>query len=181
MIKIKNVNVSGWKAAIRGMRNPMNSWEKSDSEFRCSNAVSDGVHFPQCTRLLTGGGIVVEIGTNDLSLMKRLAKAGADHRKFLRMINVTMDISAPTYWWAEFDTYKVGTVRNSCSFMHKGTSNPFCIDDFSCCVSDIDDTMQLSATWQNLLNTLNKLREKYIETKAVLLLEVMSEFYSKNL
>lgn len=64
------------------MRNPMNSWEKSDSEFRCSNAVSDGVHFPQCTRLLTGGGIVVEIGTNDLSLMKRLAKAGADHRKF---------------------------------------------------------------------------------------------------
>lgn len=81
------------------------------------------------------------------------------------MINVTMDISAPTYWWAEFDTYKVGTVGNSCSFMHKGTSNPFCIDDFSCCVSDIDDTMQLSATWQNLLNILNKLREKYIETK----------------
>lgn len=165
MIKIENIDVSGWEAAIRGMRNPMNSWEKSDSEFRCSNAVSDGVHFPQCTRLLTGGGIVVEIGTNDLSLMKRLAKAGADHRKFLRMINVTMDISAPTYWWAEFDTYKVGTVSNSCSFMHKGTSNPFCIDDFSCCVSDIDDTMQLSATWQIVVNTLNELREKYLETK----------------
>lgn len=165
MIKIENVNVSGWKAAIRGMRNPMNSWEKSDSEFRCSNAVSDGVHFPQCTRLLTGGGIVVEIGTNDLSLMKRLAKAGADHRKFLRMINVTMDISAPTYWWAEFDTYKIGTVRNSCSFMHKGTSNPFCIDDFSCCAGDIDNTEQVATTWQIVVNTLNELREKYLETK----------------
>lgn len=179
MIKIENVNVSGWKVAIRGMRNPLNSWEKSDSGYGCIERNIWGEEKEYGKLLCTNCGVTYDshcvchstngrnfvIGDNDLSLMKRLTKAGADHRKFLRMINVTMDISAPTYWWAEFDTYKVGTVRNSCSFMHKGTSNPFCIDDFSCCVSDIDDTMQLSATWQNLLNTLNKLREKYLETK----------------
>lgn len=97
--------------------------------------------------------------------MKRLAKAGTDHRKFLRMINVTMDIIAPTYWWAEFDTYKVGTVRNSCSFMHKGTSRPFYVSDFSCCAGDIDNTEQVATTWQIVVNTLNELREKYLETK----------------
>lgn len=170
MIKIENVDISGWEAAIRGMRNPMNSWEKSDSFIPCyiRTKCHECEVNQKCAYYFESGKPYKKdeiIGKNDLDLMKRLAKAGTDHRKFLRMINVTMDISAPTYWWAEFDTYKVGTIRNSCSFMHKGTSNPFCIDDFSCCVSDIDDTMQLSATWQNLLNTLNKLREKYIETK----------------
>lgn len=154
MIKIENVDVSGWEAAIRGMRNPMNSWEKSDSHRKgCYRT-------PLC--YMSKGYIV---GSNDLDLMKRLAKAGTDHRKFLRMINVTMDIIAPTYWWAEFDTYKVGTVRNSCSFMHKGTSRPFYIRDFSCCAGDIDNTEQVATTWQIVINTLNELREKYLETK----------------
>lgn len=165
MIKIENVDVSGWEAAIRGMRNPMNSWDKSDSGFGCGNSNEDfcdncssSFH---CTRRETR----YIIGDNDLSLMKRLANAGTDHRKFLRMINVTMDIIAPTYWWAEFDTYKVGTVRNSCSFMHKGTSRPFYIRDFSYCAGDIENTEQVATTWQIVVNTLNELREKYLETK----------------
>lgn len=132
MIKIENVEVMGWEAAIRGMRNPMNSWEKSDSEFKCSSAVSDGVHFPQCVRLLTNGGIVAKIGTNDFALMKKLANAGTDHRKFMRMITVYLDITAPLYWWKEFDTYKVGTVANSCSTMHKIAEREFEMSDFSC-------------------------------------------------
>lgn len=152
MIKIENVDVSGWEAAIRGMRNPMNSWDKSDSNWVAPRTID---FLPIC----------YVVGSNDLSLMKRLAKAGTDHRKFLRMINVTMDIIAPTYWWAEFDTYKVGTVRNSCSFMHKGTSRPFYISDFSCCAGDIDNTEQVATTWQIVINTLNELREKYLETK----------------
>lgn len=165
MIKIENVDVSGWETAIRGMRNPMNSWDKSDSGFGCGNSNEDfcdncysSFH---CTRRETR----YIIGDNDLSLMKRLANAGTDHRKFLRMINVTMDIIAPTYWWAEFDTYKVGTVRNSCSFMHKGTSRPFYIRDFSYCAGDIENTEQVATTWQIVVNTLNELREKYLETK----------------
>lgn len=154
MIKIKNVDVSGWEAAIRGMRNPLNSWDKSDSH-------RDGC---RCTPLCYKSKDYA-IGSNDIDLMKRLAKAGTDHRKFLRMINVTMDIIAPTYWWAEFDTYKVGTVRNSCSFMHKGTSRPFYVSDFSCCAGDIENTEQVATTWQIVVNTLNELREKYLETK----------------
>ena len=154
MIKIENVDVSGWEAAIRGMRNPLNSWDKSDSH-------RDGCRrTPLCYKSKD-----YAIGSNDIDLMKRLAKAGTDHRKFLRMINVTMDIIAPTYWWAEFDTYKVGTVRNSCSFMHKGTSRPFYVSDFSCCAGDIENTEQVATTWQIVVNTLNELREKYLETK----------------
>ena len=162
MIKIENVDVSGWEAAIRGMRNPLNSWDKSDSYYGCG--YGEDYTYPTC------GDICIDeckyiIGDKDLSLMKRLAKAGTDHRKFLRMINVTMDIIAPTYWWAEFDTYKVGTVRNSCSFMHKGTSRPFYVSDFSCCAGDIDNIEQVATTWQIIVNTLNELREKYLETK----------------
>lgn len=112
MIKIENIDTYGWEAAIRGMRNPMNSWDKSDS---CKNFDTS----------------VIAIGNNDLALMKSLVKAGTDHRKFLRMINVTMDITAPLYWWKEFDTYKVGTVRNSCSTMHKIAAKKFELDDFS--------------------------------------------------
>lgn len=116
MIKIENTEVFGWEAAIRGMRNPMNSWDKSDSLQ--SDFTDDG-----------NGGFVV--GTNDLKLMKNLIKAGTDHSKFMRMINVTVDITAPLYWWKEFDTYKVGTVRNSCSTMHKIHAKGFELDDFS--------------------------------------------------
>lgn len=170
MIKIENVDVSGWEAAIRGMRNPMNSWDKSDSFIPCY--VKTKCHECEvnqnCSYYFDSGKPYKKdefIGKNDLDLMKRLAKAGTDHRKFLRMINVTMDIIAPTYWWAEFDTYKVGTVRNSCSFMHKGTSRPFYISDFSCCAGDIDNTEQVATTWQIVINTLNELREKYLETK----------------
>lgn len=114
MIKIEKTEVFGWEAAIRGMRNPMNSWDKSDSAFEpCEE-------YPGF------------LGENDLKLMKSLSKAGTDHSKFLRMINVTVDITAPLYWWKEFDTYKVGTVANSCSTMHKIHEKPFRRDDFSC-------------------------------------------------
>jgi hypothetical protein len=110
MIKIEKTDVYGWDSAIRGMRNPMNSWDKSDSLFTM------GDNF---------------IGENDLALMKRLSNAGSDHAKFLRMINVTCDIIAPLYWWKEYDTYKVGTVANSCSTMHKLHAKEFSLADFS--------------------------------------------------
>lgn len=110
MIEIRNIDIYGWESAIRGMRNPMNSWEKSDSYHEDDAFV---------------------LGKNDLVLMKSLVKAGSDHSKFMRMINVTMDITAPLYWWKEFDTYKVGTVRNSCSTMHKIHAKEFTLDDFS--------------------------------------------------
>lgn len=120
MIKIEKTDVCGWEAAIRGMRNPMNSWDKSDSEFSIENSVSEG-RFK----------LSAEIGENDLKLMKSLSKAGDDHGKFLRFINVTVDITAPLYWFKEFDTYKVGTVANSCSTMHKIHAKEFELDDFS--------------------------------------------------
>ena len=120
MIKFEKTDVYGFESAIRGMRNPKNSWDKSDSEFSIENDVRDG-RFKMS----------VEIGKNDLKLMKSLAKAGSDHGKFLRMINVTVDITAPLYWWKEFDTYKVGTVANSCSTMHKLTEKEFELSDFS--------------------------------------------------
>lgn len=111
MIKFENTDVYGWESAIRGMRNPMNSWKKSDSIFDYNG--------------------LLYIGENDLQLMEQLVKAGTDHSKFMRMINVTVDITAPLYWWKEFDTYKVGTVRNSCSTMHKIHEKPFELEDFS--------------------------------------------------
>jgi hypothetical protein len=111
MIKIENVEVVGMKAAVRGMRNPKNSWEKSDS------SVVDGHSF--------------FVGDNDFSLMRTLANAGTDHGKFMRMITVYLDVTAPLYWWKEFDTYKVGTVANSCSTMHKIADKEFTLEDFS--------------------------------------------------
>lgn len=158
MIKIENVEVMGWEAAIRGMRNPMNSWEKSDSEFKCSSAISDGVHFPQCVRLLTNGGIVAEIGTNDFALMKKLVNAGTDHRKFMRMITIYMDITAPLYWWKEFDTYKVGTVANSCSAMYRITEKEFTLEDFSYEHLDIRTRKIL----EEIIKALNDYRTLYI-------------------
>ena len=129
MIKLENTEVVGWEHAIRGMRNPLNSWDKSDSKFirdpdygcsgNCPCEDIDG-HCDCCF-----------IGANDLDLMKRLRNAGTDHRKFMRMITVYVDITAPLYWWKEFDTYKVGTVANSCSTMHKIAAKEFTIEDFS--------------------------------------------------
>lgn len=131
MIKIENVDVVGWESAIRGMRNPMNSWDKSDSEFNVSCRVCKSEHYRnKCDNCLYSDGNIL-LGNNDLDLMKRLVKAGTDHRKFMRMIVVYVDITAPLYWWKEADTYKVGTVRNSCSTMHKITGKEFTLDDFS--------------------------------------------------
>ena len=121
MIKIKNTDVYGFEAAIRGMRNPWNSWEKSDSY---STYIED-------EHTLQRAPFEFFVGENDLALMKKLVNAGTDHSKFMRMINVTCDITAPMYWWAEYDTYKVGTVRNSCSKMHTIHIKPFDIDDFT--------------------------------------------------
>lgn len=128
MIKIENVKVMGWEAAIRGMRNPMNSWDKSDSGWHL-------IGEPGTNQAAANDKYLREkycIGDNDLDLMKRLAKAGTDHRKFMRMITVYLDITAPLYWWKEFDTYKVGTVANSCSTMHKIAEKEFDMSDFSC-------------------------------------------------
>lgn len=111
MIKVENIDVTGFEPAIRGMRNPMNSWDRSDSYHE------------------TFGHFI--IGQNDLDLMRRLYKGGSEHRKYLRMITVYMDITAPLYWWKEFDTYKIGTVANSCSTMHKLDSRDLILDDFS--------------------------------------------------
>ena len=122
MIKIEQVDVYGWEAAIRGMRNPMNSWDKSDSYWELSE---DESPINPCDELF------FFVGENDLKLMKSLSKAGSDHGKFLRMITVTLDITAPLYWWKEFDTYKVGTVANSCSTMHKIHAKEFGLEDFS--------------------------------------------------
>lgn len=122
MIKFENIETFGWEAAIRGMRNPMNSWDKSDSGLvRNRLKLNGGAEYPYH----------FEIGPNDLKLMQSLIRAGTDHSKFMRMINVTLDITAPLYWWKEFDTYKVGTVANSCSTMHKIHAKEFTFDDFS--------------------------------------------------
>jgi len=117
MIKFENTEVMGWEAAIRGMRNPMNSWDRSDSERKYEN-------------IRDSEGYLV-LGPNDLNLMTSLRNAGTDHRKFMRMITVYVDITAPLYWWKEFDTYKVGTVANSCSTMHKIHEKAFTLEDFS--------------------------------------------------
>lgn len=123
MIKIENTSVVGWEAAIRGMRNPMNSWHLSDSGT-CADKLCDCENYVHCHMSHC-------IGPNDLDLMTRLRNAGMDHRKFMRMIIVTFDLTAPLYWWKEFDTYKIGTVANSCSTMHKIHAKEFTLDDFS--------------------------------------------------
>jgi len=129
MIKIEKTETYGWEAAIRGMRNPMNSWEKSDS-VDCRRTDCSICGLPAC-RDCTEAVNKYVIGDADFALMKKLAAAGTDHAKYLRMITVTADIVAPLYWYKEFDTYKVGTVANSCSTMHKIHAKPFELDDFS--------------------------------------------------
>ena len=122
MLKVENLEVLGWEHAIRGMRNPKNSWAKSDSSPECPYGKEKCCG--ECQQNFC-------IGPNDKQLMMTLRNAGTDHRKFMRMITVYLDITAPLYWWKEFDTYKVGTVANSCSTMHKIADKPFELDDFS--------------------------------------------------
>ena len=166
MIRNENTNVYGWEVAIRGMRNPMNSWEKSEG-------ITLAWDFDK-------NMCIPKIGENDLKLMKNLSKAGSDHGKFLRMITVTVDITAPLYWWKEFDTYKVGTVANSCSTMHKIHAKEFTLDDFShehlYNIEECPIHIQFDRS-KGILNScpagcldivigvLNGMREKFLETK----------------
>lgn len=188
MLKIENTEVIGWEHAIRGMRNPKNSWVKSDSGVcathgpaHCADCVYTDCHADD-----------VEIGTkyilgpNDLNLMTTLRNAGTDHRKFMRMITVYLDITAPLYWWKEFDTYKVGTVANSCSTMHKIADKEFTLADFSCehldrepyhrnwieSVIVDEDITSPHKVWMTpfdvlrcTIEMLNPYRENYLETK----------------
>lgn len=188
MLKIENTEVIGWEHAIRGMRNPKNSWVKSDSGVcathgpaHCADCVYTDCHADD-----------VEIGTkyilgpNDLNLMTTLRNAGTDHRKFMRMITVYLDITAPLYWWKEFDTYKVGTVANSCSTMHKIADKEFTLADFSCehldrepyhrnwieSVIVDEDITSPHKVWMTpfdilrcTIQMLNAYRENYLETK----------------
>ena len=131
MIKIENVEVMGWEAAVRGMRNPMNSWKRSDSYCICEYGPCDSCEHENDGKCAYWGKEYT-IGPNDLDLMKKLADAGSVHGKYRRMITVYLDITAPLYWWKEFDTYKVGTVANSCSTMHKIADKEFTLEDFSC-------------------------------------------------
>lgn len=145
----------GWEAAIRGMRNPLNSWEKSDSEYKCPYLKPEVGHTPSCCREN------MCIGPNDLDLMKRLRNAGTDHRKFMRMITVYVDITAPLYWWKEFDTYKVGTVANSCSTMHKIHAKEFTLEDFSCEHLNEPSLKNL----RSVIKCMNDYREEFLKDK----------------
>lgn len=151
MLKVSNIKVMNWKGALRGMRNPLNSWHLSDTfteedKEYCINEI--GIDYP-------------EIGPNDYSLMKRLAKAGSDHRKYLRQIFITIDIDAPLFWWKEFDTYAVGVTKNSCSTMHKIHSKEFTREDFSIETCEGSSLLCVDA----LIFELNHLRNLYNETK----------------
>ena len=170
MLKIENTEVVGFEAAIRGMRNPMNSWDKSDSYpavdcGKCGKIEREGVCKKEdrdCT-----GFECYDIGPNDYDLMTRLRNAGTDHRKFMRMIVVYLDITAPLYWWKEFDTYKVGTVANSCSTMHKIAAKEFDVNDFS-----HEHVEELTGDDYNMsydfllraIDILNYYRKKFLET-----------------
>lgn len=162
MIRIENTGVYGFEAAIRGMRNPMNSWEKSDSFIRtCSKGDLDRLCDKNCQDPYCSGPNISGIGKNDLDLMIRLRNAGTDHRKFMRMITVTLDIVAPLYWWKEADTYSVGVVKNSCSTMHKIQAKEFTLADFSHEYLNEKSLYMLNDTIQYL----NAVREAFIETK----------------
>ena len=159
MIKLENTEVMGWEAAIRGMRNPMNSWDKSDSSFEDVFEDPENLH----TYYMKNA----EIGPNDFDLMKRLRNAGIDHRKFMRMISVYVDITAPLYWWKEFDTYKVGTVANSCSTMHKIADKEFTLEDFShehlfdLMIGDVE--FLPTEILENTIICLNECRKRYLK------------------
>lgn len=151
MIKLENYEVLGWEHAIRGMRNPMDSHDRSDSKLLIKVYQNPDVEeYPSN---------IFDIGSNDLDLMMRLRNAGTDHRKFMRMITVYVDIIAPLYWWKEFDTYKVGTVANSCSTMHKIHAKEFTLEDFSC------EHMYSHKLMFEIIKELNKYRDLYNKEK----------------
>lgn len=148
-IKIECVDVQGWESALRGMRNPLNSWDKADTVFNAEYDVVMGSYVP-------------EIGKNDLGLMKKLSHAGTDHAKYERFIDVTCDITAPLYWHKEMDTYRAGVEKNSCSTMHKIQSKEFTLEDFSC-------EHLLEGHWldslKSTIDELNYARECFLSTK----------------
>lgn len=147
MIKCEIINVYGFMEAVHGMRNPMNSWDRMDSQiYKDSEWEEEATFLP---------------GDNDLKLMKNLFKAGTEHRKYLRMINVYMNITAPLYWWKEFDTYKIGTVANSCSTMHKIHDKKFVLDDFS------HEHLQapMVEILKHTIHGLNDARDAYLSSK----------------
>lgn len=173
MLKIENTESIGWEAAIRGMRNPMNSWEKSDSGWTTDGVGNNDILIDTDYE----GYSELKIGPNDQKLMDRLRNSGTDHRKFMRMITVYFDITAPLYWWKEFDTYKVGTVANSCSTMHKIHAKEFTVDDFSHehLIDSLDNNWNIAAGDEcrsapldilcTTIDALNIYREKYLEAK----------------
>lgn len=170
-MKFENTEVFNFEGALRGMRNPKNSWDKSDSKYCLPNDCAICPRYNKEPHLVNGcelystcaaddvSWIPYQIGENDMKLAKMLASAGPEHGKYLRMIFVSVDITAPMFWDAELDTYKIGTVRDSCSFMHKGVSKPFEISDFDTCGGDTE------AVWDVVIKNLNELRDKYLVTK----------------
>ena len=160
MIKVENIQTFNFEGAIRGMRNPLNSWDKSDSKWEW---IPDEIRWhadEPASRFV--------IGPNDLGLMRRLYKAGSEHRKYLRQIFVSLDITAPLYWWKEFDTYKVGTVSNSCSTMHRIAAKEFVEDDFSHEKLMNETSVPFFSprgTLGRVINALNYCREQYLKTK----------------
>lgn len=175
MLKIEKTEVVGWEAAVRGMRNPMNSWDQSDSHYEsealeCHDLSGDPTKVYMVDKYV--------LGSKDLDLIMRLRAAGIDHRKFMRMIEVYVDITAPLYWWKEFDTYKVGTVANSCSTMHKIAAKEFTLEDFSCehlldvTTSKDNESVYLDGinhtsrgVLLNIIDCLNHFRKLYLKTK----------------
>lgn len=151
MIKVEEIQTYGWQSAIRGMRNPMNSWNRSDSNFACTIPRGDA-------QIKTS---YLQLGENDLNLMQRLYKAGNEHRKFARFIYVSMDVTAPLYWFKEFDTYKVGVSSNSCSTMHKISAKEFELSDFSTEHLNTENLL----VFESVIKMLNNNRKLYLETK----------------
>lgn len=172
MIKVENIEVFNFEGAFRGMRNPMNSWDKSDSEYKywcnCLNSnekphYCENCNYDACNPDFSRSNEIFVIGPNDLKLAQNLILSGTDHSKFMRQIFVTIDVIAPLYWWKEFDTYKIGTVANSCSTMHKITEKEFVLDDFSHEHLFTDD--EAIVFFEHLIAGLNFYRAKYIQTK----------------
>lgn len=154
-IKIENIQTMGWEGALRGMRNPLNSWDKADSDYASNVPLNDITVAAYGNKLIRYDFI---IGQNDLALCLKLIKAGPEHRKFLRMIHVQLDITAPLYWWKEFETYKVATTSNSCSTMHKIAAKPFELDDFSReHLSELGDEVL-----EDIIEHMNFWRDKYL-------------------
>ena len=169
MIKFENTEVMNFKNAFRGMRNPLNSWDQSDSgkcvDWYCNDKCP---YINKSCRNINIGDFI--IGKNDLALAQKLIKAGSDHRKFLRQIFISVDITAPLYWWKEFDTYKVGTVANSCSTMHKIHSKPielsdFSFDDMTIDFTTGDDPLEFEFFYSRIVEDCEILRRRYVETK----------------